>query len=638
MRTIALKMFKANIRQYRLFILCNLASVAILYSFIAISVNKSFKNPTIVDSMISSNIYAPTALVVLFSCLFIPYTHSVFMKVRSKEYGILLTLGMTENEARVQVLVENLVLCILFLVCGLGAGTLLLLLFWGFIRYGIGIHGIPITVSLSAYKLTALYAGGIFMLSLAVNLLGMLKSTILEKIKYTDKTESGGRAGGWLCTVGAGLTVASFGIMVFFYHIHSNIWFVSLLVCLLGSLLIFFNGSALIDYYKRKHPKSYLKQLFLLSDIKYYYRKNRTIFFVTSWIFFAILFFMMFSLVTYPNFTHNAVTYHPYHMVYTEIQGSYQPLGDNEVRKIAEAHDNRVVREDKIKFVRNNDYTVFDVADINKLLLKSYRVQKGSVLYVYPYDVNDGYEHVTNRNIADFRTDSSEGARTFSVQDTVTDPLLGQINSISDQVLLVNSQDYSWIAAHSDSYKIGGFLHAFDFADWRHSKGVVEDVAKKLNELNGGDPQDRFYQVSSRIAAYRTAQQSSNFLTFVVLYACLLLYLSAIAMIHFKLKMESLSDNKQYRSLHRIGLLEEELKTMIDRKIRVIFGVPFVYAAVLTIAYSYYINSSYGYGLIGLASAAVTVSAFLLLHVAVYRYYSRGSFRQAAAGISQFKV
>ncbi|RRJ63249.1 FtsX-like permease family protein [Paenibacillus oralis] len=409
MRTLALRMFKANIQQYRLFILCNLASVAILYSFIAISVNKSFKNPTIVDSMISSNIYAPTALVVLFSCLFIPYTHSVFMKVRSKEYGILLTLGMTENEARVQVLVENLVLCILFLVYGLGAGTLLLLFFWGFIRYGIGIHGIPMMVSLTAYKLTALYAGGIFMLSLAVNLLGMLKSTILEKIKYTDKTESGGRTGVWLCTVGAGLTVASFGIMVFFYHIQSNIWFVSLLVCVLGSLLIFFNGSALIDYYKRKRPKSYLKQLFLLSDIKYYYRKNRTIFFVTSWIFFAILFFMMFSLVTYPNFTHNAVTYHPYHMVYTEIKGSYQPLGDNEVRKIAEAHDNRVVREDKIKFVRNNDNTVFDVADINKLLLKSYRVQKGSVLYVYPYDVNDGYEHVTNR------IDSFEGARTFSV-------------------------------------------------------------------------------------------------------------------------------------------------------------------------------------------------------------------------------
>ncbi|AWB42959.1 hypothetical protein DCC85_01090 [Paenibacillus sp. CAA11] len=637
MRTLALKMFKANIQQYRLFILCNLASVAILYSFIAISVNKSFKNPTLVDSMISSNIYAPTALVVLFSCLFIPYTHSVFMKVRSKEYGILLTLGMTENEARVQVLIENLVLCIFFLVCGLGAGTLLLLFFWRFIRYGIGIYGIPMTVSLTAYKLTALYAGGIFMLSLAVNLLGMLKSSILEKIKYTDRTENGGHARVWLCVVGAGLTVASFTIMFFFYHIQSNIWFVSLLVCVLGSLLIFFNGSALIDYFKRKHPKPYLKRLFLLSDMKYYYRKNRTIFFVTSWIFFAILFFIMFSLVTYPNFTRNAVTYHPYHMVYTEIEGSYRPLGDHEVQKIAEAHDNRVVREDSIKFVRNNAYTVFDVADINKLLAKSYKVQKGSVLYVYPYDVNDGYEHVTDRNIADFRMDSSEGARSFSVQDTVTDPLFGQVGSISGRILVVNSQDYSWIASHSDSYKISGLLHAYHFADWRHSKGVVEDVAKKLHEQNGGDPQDRFYQISSRIAAYRTAQQSSNFLTFAVLYACLLLYFSAIAMIHFKLKMESMSDNKRYQGLYRIGLLDGELRTMIDRKLRVIFGVPFVYAAVLTIAYSYYINSSYGYGLIGLASAAVTVSIFLLLHITVYRCYARSSFRQAVAGITGIK-
>ncbi|AHV99481.1 FtsX-like permease family protein [Paenibacillus sabinae] len=637
MKTIAFKMFRANMQQYRLFILCNLASVAISYSFIAIAANKPFKDPTIVDSMVSSNIYAPTALVVLFSCLFIPYTHSVFMKVRSKEYGILLTLGMTESEARIQVLIENMVLCVLFLLSGLGVGTLLSLFFWGMIRYGIGIHGIQIKVSLVAYKVTALYVGGVFLLSLAFNLLSMLKSTILEKIKYTDKTESGGRAKVWLCAAGVGLTVASFAVMVLFYHIHSNIWFVSLLVCVLGSVLIFFNGGALIDYYKLKRPQSYLRQLFLLSDIKYYYRKNRTIFFVTSWIFFAILFFMMFSLITYPNFTHNAVTYHPYHMVYTEITGSYRPLGDKDVRQIAESHGNRVIREDSVKFVRNELYTIFDVADIDKLLAKRYSVQRGSVLYVYPYDVKDGYEHVTDGKLADLRIDSPEGARSFSIQDSVMDPLFGQINSISDRILLVNTQDYSWFTTHSDSYKIGGFLHAYNFADWRHSKDIVEEVAKKLHKQNGGDPLDRFYQVSSRTAAYRTAHQSSNFLTFVVLYACLLLYFSAIAMIHFKLKMESMSDNRRYRSLHRIGLLEDELKTMVDRKIRVIFGVPFAYAAVLTIAYSYYTNSSYGYGLIGLACGALTVSAFLLLHAAVYRRYSQSSSRQATAGISQFK-
>jgi hypothetical protein len=87
---IAFKMFKANIKIYRLFILCNLSSIAILYSFISISENKQFMNSSIVDPMISSNIYAPTFLVLLFTFIFIPYSQSAFMKARQKDYGILL--------------------------------------------------------------------------------------------------------------------------------------------------------------------------------------------------------------------------------------------------------------------------------------------------------------------------------------------------------------------------------------------------------------------------------------------------------------------------------------------------------------------------------------------------------------------
>ncbi|MFC3747642.1 FtsX-like permease family protein [Paenibacillus sp. GCM10012306] len=190
--------------------------------------------------MISSNIYAPTLLVLLFSCMFIPYTHNVFMKVRSKDYGILLTLGMTENELRNHVLLENVVLCILFLVCGLGVGTLLSYFFWGVIRYGIGIQGIAITVSILSYKVTALYVAGVFVISLLVNLLGMVKNTILDKIKFTEKAESGRYSSVSLCVAGSGLTIISFVIMILFYHNYSNIWFLSLLLCALGSFLIFF--------------------------------------------------------------------------------------------------------------------------------------------------------------------------------------------------------------------------------------------------------------------------------------------------------------------------------------------------------------------------------------------------------------
>ncbi len=633
-RAIAFKMFRSNIGQYRLFIWCNLASVAILYSFISISVNKSFKDPSIVNPMISSNIYAPTVLVILFSCLFIPYTHKVFMKVRSKDFGILLTLGMTENEARNHFLLENMVLCILFLVGGLGLGTLLSLFFWGIIRYGIGIHGIPISVSIISYKVTALYVTGVFVLSLLINLLGMLKSTILDKIKYTQKAESGRYSKVSLCVVGLGFTILSIVIVMLFYQNSSNIWFLSLFFCVLGSFFIIFNGEALIEYYKQKHPQSYTKHLFLISDMKYYYRKNRAIFFVTTWIFFAILFFMMISLVTYPNFKNNAVTYHPAHMAYAEVSGSYQPLKDDDIKQIAEHHSNSIIRNDRVKFVRNNTYTLFDVKDINKIFKKDYKIEQGSLIYVYPYDANDGYEHVLDMNLTGIKINSRTGAESFDIQRILIDPLFGQINCISDRILIVNSQDYGWIVTRSDDYKINGILHLYDFADWRHSEGIINEVSNKLQGINVIDKGDRFYQVSSRIEAYRTALQSSNFLTFIVVYACILLYCSAVTMVHFKLKMESQDDIKKYLGLYRIGFLEDEMRTMVRQKIRVIFFTPFAYAGIITLIFSYYINSTYGYGITGILSALITTMAFLFLHLCVYRGYVFVSYKQANARMS----
>lgn len=126
---IAYKMFKKDAKKYRLFILCNVAAIAVLYSFISIVLNKQFMNSSIVDPMISSNIYAPTFFIVMFAGMFIPYSQSVFMKARQKDYGILLSIGMTENEVRKSVIIENLVLHAVSLVAGLMFGTILSLFF-----------------------------------------------------------------------------------------------------------------------------------------------------------------------------------------------------------------------------------------------------------------------------------------------------------------------------------------------------------------------------------------------------------------------------------------------------------------------------------------------------------------------------
>lgn len=624
---IAFKMFKADVKKYRLFILCNLSAIAILYSFVSVSENQQFMNKSIVDPMISSNIHAPTFLILVFTGIFIPYSQGVFMNARQRDYGILLTIGMTENEVRNSIFIENLILCIVSLIMGLLIGTFLSMLFLGFIRNVIGIDKIDVTISILPYKITAIYVSVIFIISLIINACGMIKSTIYEKLKYAVKAESGRHYSIKFICVGIVITIAAFILMILFYNKNSDIFFLSLLFCVLGSVLIFFNGEALIEYFQNKHYGRYIKNVFLFSDTKYYYGKNKKIFFATTWIFFVMLFFVVLSAINYPSLKYNAITYHPFHIAYGEIKNHFQPLGDDEIQIIARNNGNNITSKDTVKFVRNNSFTIFCVDDVNRILKTSYEVKSNSFIHVFPYDMNDGYEHY-NEKISSININSHEGSKKFIAQEIVTTPLFGQINCISDNVILVNKEDYEWITLNGIDYYLKGILHLYNLDNWQNSAGIVNEVADKLSAKNNIETKVGFYKIASRIEAYNIALKSSKFLIFNSIYVCLLLYFSAIIMIHFKFKMEYKDEKRKYFSLYKIGIKEIEIKKIISQKILMIYSVSFIYAIIISIAFSYYVFNLHGLRAIGILYTFIISFVFLIIHFMVYRlyfneYYSR---------------
>ena len=624
-RDISYKMLKANIKQYRLFILCNVASIAILFSFLSVYNNKRFMNESIVNSMISSNIIMPTLLLLIFIGVFIPYTQNAFMKARQKDYGILLTLGMTESEVRNSVLKENGILCLIFLLGGLIFGTALSAFFLGFIRYALGIDGIGITFSLPAYAETAVYAMMIFMISLAANIIGLARSSIREKLRLTEKTENKGGSLP-LLVIGTAITAVSLICLFFFYRASQNVFIICWLLCVIGSALIFFNGSALLSLIRNKRYKKYIRNILVLSDIKYYYGKNKKIFFVNAWLFFIIFFFTAFAMVSYPNMTRYAAIYHPFDMAYAEIKGSFEPLSDAEVNTIAHNNGDEITLNDGVEFVRNNAFTVFCVDDVNRLLDKNYSVAHGSFLFVYGFDPNDGYEHDYNFDISSLGIKSGSGQMKFTIQGKIADPLFGQINAVSNYMLLADKTDFARLAASGGDFYIKGTLHLFSFENWRNSAGTVDSVWKQLalkNNLNVKDYESsRFYQVSSRTEAYNTAIKSCNLLIFVFLYLSLLLYFAAVVMIHFKLRMEYDNEKKKFRSLYRIGIQETEVKTAVYQKILVIFLVSPVYSIILNFAFGVSIFSQYRFGTFGILCVAVMSFIFLFAHWRVCRRYA----------------
>lgn len=620
---IAFKMFKANVKKYKLFILCNLASIAVLYSFISISLDKKFMNHSVVDAMISGNIYAPIFFQVAFMVIFIPYSQSVFMKSRERDYGILLSLGMTENEVKKSVLIENLVLYIVSLISGLILGTVLSIFFLAFIHNVIGISSINVTVNFLSYKVTTIYVVSIFVISFIVNFCIMIKSTIYDKIKSSEKAERGSHSSIILSCIGIVITILSFVVMVIFYSRNKNIRLPSLLFCIIGSLLIFFNGEVLIEYFQNKNYKKYIKRIFLFSDIKYYYGKNKKILFANTWIFFVLLFFIELSIVGYSNIINNSITYHPFHMICAEIKDDFKPLPENEIVNIAHKYNNNITKKETVKFVRNKVFTIFSVDDVNRVLKRNYKVQSKSYIYLHPYDRNDGYEHEDiNSNPSSIRIKSKEGTKRFAIQKTVVDPLLGQINAVSSNIVLVNKEDYKWIRLKGIDYFVKGKLHLYNFSNWRDSNTIVNDISKKLYKSNNIRRSDRFFETSSRIKAYDTALKSSNFLTFLLIYVCIFLYCSTIITIHFKLQMEYEDETKKCFSLHRIGIEKIEIKKMVFQKILMIYVVPLVYAVIINSLYISYIFNPKTYGSIGIIGAIITSLILLLIQLIVCKLYS----------------
>lgn len=620
---IFLKISLSNMKKYKLFVLCNLASIAVLYSFIAISTNKQFMNPLIVNPQISGNIYAPTFFILIFMAMFIPYSQNVLIKAGQKDHGILLSLGMEKGDGIKIIVIENLVLYIVSLILGLILGTTLSLFFWRFVRKLIGISNIDITFSISAYRITALYVSIIFAVSLIINACCIIKSTIYDKIKYTEKAESGKHYSIVFCIAGIIITIVDFIAIIISHSKNDNIWLIRIFICIVGSLLIFYNGEALIEYFKNKCHKRYLKDIFLFSDMKYYYNKNKKIFFVNTWLVFGILFVFVLSILNYPALIKDSSTYHPFHMAYCEIKGNFQALKDSEIDSIAENNSNSIITSDAVSFARNNFFTIFCVDDINRIFKTDYNVQANSFIYVHPYDINDNYEHEDIKNkINNVDIKYEEETKKFVIEDTVINPLFGQVNCVSSNILLANKEDYERISLKSTEFRIQGVLHLYNFANWRSSKPIVDEVTNRLFGKNTNiEKTDRFYQISSRIEAYNTAIQSTNFLIFIFIYVWIVLYFSYIIMIHFKLQMEYEGEKRKYFSLFRIGISEIEIKKIMSKKILVVYFIPLIYGIIISVMFCTCFFTSYGYGCIGILAAIIVSIIFSLIHAVVYKLY-----------------
>ena len=180
---LSMKMLRSNYKKYKLLFICNTFTVSIFYTFASIFTNDEFMNYGNIDSRISSNIYAPSVFLAIFMLIFIPYSYQLFQKERKSEYGILMTLGMSQTEGIQKLLFETIVIGLTALLFGFIIGTGISALFYIVLLKAIFIAGIHMKFRVLPYEVTALYYLFIWIVTLIVYTIRSQSMQIMDWMK-----------------------------------------------------------------------------------------------------------------------------------------------------------------------------------------------------------------------------------------------------------------------------------------------------------------------------------------------------------------------------------------------------------------------------------------------------------------------
>lgn len=269
---IALNNVRKSFKDYSIYFLTLTLGVCIFYAFNSIGDQKAFTELgarqaeyiKVLQSLISG-------ISIFISCVLgglILYANNFLVKKRKKELGIYMTLGMGKNKISKILTYETALVGIISLVVGLGVG---IIVSQGISAFAAKLFEIPLSnykflLSTDAIIKTVLYFGIIFILVMLFNTVVISKYKLIDMLTAAKKNENMKIKNPILTAIIFLLALGLLGgayalvIKVGLNPIDSMFW-VSIGLGVLGTLLLFFSLAGFVLYVVQKNKNVYLKGL-----------------------------------------------------------------------------------------------------------------------------------------------------------------------------------------------------------------------------------------------------------------------------------------------------------------------------------------------------------------------------------------
>ncbi|WP_210469692.1 ABC transporter permease [Sporosarcina sp. 6E9] len=563
-----------NRRIYAAFFMASVFSVMVFFLYSMLLFHPTIEDRFIREIAIMGMGIAEIILFV-FTAFFLFYSMRAFLQARSKEFGILLHLGMEKRQINRLIFIETLLIGITSIGIGIILGFTFSKFFFMIVKEIVLLPALPLYLSWKPFVLTI----GAF-LSLFI-LISFIAPVFIKSGKIADLIRGDGNEKELYAysKVKGIIGITFLGVSYAMAAFTSNSIVLLLLYFLpplatIGTFYFFTDSVPMLLHKLRSSRKFYWRNFRLLSFSEgiVRLRENARMFFIVT-IVSTVAFMSVGTLASLTSFASQYREMNPLGLIYISYEG-------NELEEQHTSMLNKELEENKIQFTRKkipvlkqrstysgSSVDIISVSDINELANAfnhlSIQLNKGQAIFLPPSP--SSYKSLNNRTV-ETRLQNSNLSITI---DGAYPHQLFSSYSISTNAIILNDEDFVTISSIGTIHEAPSFTYyAYYIPEWQKTKDIGLSINDTINDtFITGTSSSLSYTFDNPGLNYSIIRTTFSLLLFIGLLLAAVFLLAAGSFIYFRLYTRLEQDRKQFEVLKRLGLTDREFKKIVNRQL-----------------------------------------------------------------------
>ncbi|MFX3673806.1 MAG: FtsX-like permease family protein [Paenisporosarcina sp.] len=572
-----------NRRIYAAFFMASMFSVMVFLMYSMLLFHPEIEDEFLREVAATGMIVAEVILYI-FTLFFLFYSMSAFLQARSKEFGLLLQLGMEKKQLNKLVFLETMLIGAFSVATGIVFGYAFTKFFFMIVRELLQLESLPLYVSWKPFALTIGSFMSLFVIISLTSVIFIREQKIIELLKGYRKSDE----------VQSYSTVkAVFGILLLVFA-YGAAAFTSIKVVFALSILLppiaalgtyfFFTHTVLFFHQRLRKRKSFYwhrYRLIAFSEGAVKLRENARMYFIVT-IVTTVAFLSVGTLTSLTSYTGQYRELNPLALIYTSdldnsLEREHIDLLTRELEEEGLSYSlvTYLVKKQTSSFSQN-EVDILRESDVNQLAvaLQSPLIEldSGQAMFI-PYSENS-LTSFKNREIQTVLEESNVPILVKGVYPKMLFPSM----SFGSNVIVVSDQDYLLIdePLAGQPYEESFYkFFAFHVPEWERTKSIGLEIDSQVTDaIYTNKSNDLPFYFENAGLNYSIIRATFSLLLFTGLMVAAVLLLAAGSFVYFKLYTGLERDKRQFEVLKRMGLTNLELIKIVNRQLIPQFFLP----------------------------------------------------------------